>query len=442
MLADAISSLPIFRLDGISHSLFYAPGYLVIVDSDQAKTFAVDLGHPLAIELRHHAEAALQKRAAQLIQPFAPLCLTLYLNNTCHLACEYCYSTPAAPNQNHPKLSLNDIRTGAEAVAKQCAIQNCAMTVVFHGGGEPMLNQSSVQSALEVVTQVAAHYGLSTFKYIATNGVMPTSKAAWMADHFDLVGLSCDGPTWIQSRQRPLRDGRNSLEFVERTAQVLRERGKHFRVRVTLTPQSFLKQVEIAEYLCKTLKPAEIEVEPVYQGGYASHAMGFVPEHAEIFVDNFFKAREIAHHYETAWLFSGSRPAEIHGPYCHVFRDVLNLIPGGLATACFKGVDAGKLQQRGLSIGQQDATSGEFIFDEKQIQTLRQRLSIEPEPCLGCINRFHCVRGCPDQCPLDITAIDPPAGFRCRLLRLMLERQLWEFATQMNGSNPKGVPIS
>jgi sulfatase maturation enzyme AslB (radical SAM superfamily) len=447
MLVDAFSAagktLPIFRLDGHSCHLYYAPGYLVTVDSAQSAAFAADLetggsGNLLALELTRRAEAAVQKRAAQFQQVYSPVCLTLYLNNTCALACEYCYSAPAAPGGHNQNLAPENIRAAAEIVAQQCADCDSLMTVVFHGGGEPMLSQPAVQAALEIVDQVAAHYSLQTFKYIATNGVMPVSKAAWMAEHFDLVGLSCDGPAEIQARQRPLRDGRSSLEFVERTVQVLRERHKPFRVRTTLTPRSYLRQVEIAEYLCATLRPGEIEVEPVYWGGRASQMAGFVPEQAEAFVDQFFKARQAASRYGIPWVFSGSRPGEIHGPYCNVFRDVLNLIPGGQATACFKCVEAGQLQQLGLSIGQREAASGAFVFDDERIQTLRQKLSVEPEPCQVCINHFHCVRGCPDQCPL---ATAPPADFRCRLLRLMLGRQLWEAAAQMRGHGLAGAPI-
>jgi sulfatase maturation enzyme AslB (radical SAM superfamily) len=422
--------MPIFRLDGTARSLYYAPGYLAAVEADRIPAFESDLStggsdNALTLELLRHAQTASQKRAEQFQRPFAPLCLTLYLNNECNLACAYCYSAPADPRQTGLRLSLADIRTAAELVAANCAAQNRVLTVVFHGGGEPTLSQSHLQAALTAVNEVAARYSLQTFKYIATNGVMSAAQAKWLAEHFDLIGLSCDGPADIQSRQRPLRNGRDSLPFVERTAQILRERGKPFRVRVTLTPASFTRQVEIAEYLCGTLQPREIEVEPVYQGGRASPMDGFAPELADSFVDEFFRARQVAQGYGVGWSFSGVRPAEIHGPYCHVFRDVLNLVPGGVVTACFKQVEIGKIRELGLNIGQRDAATGRFVLDGAQIEALRQRLSAEPEKCQTCINRFHCVRGCPDECPLESAQL---AEFRCRVLRRMLEKQLWETA--------------
>ena len=36
---------------------------------------------------------------------------------------------------------------------------------------------------------------------------------------------------------------------------------------------------------------------------------------------------------------SGTRPDEVHGPYCNVFRQTINLVPGDVAVACFKEVE-------------------------------------------------------------------------------------------------------
>jgi sulfatase maturation enzyme AslB (radical SAM superfamily) len=252
------------------------------------------------------------------------------------------------------------------------------------------------------------------FRYIATNGAMPAQRARWMAAHFDLIGLSCDGPAEIQSQQRPLSTGKNSTSLLERAARLVHEAGKPLDVRVTLTAETIRRQPEIAEYICQQLHPHAIHVEVVYQGGRAQTSL----EPAELgdFIDPFLQAQGIARGYGIAWETSGSRLAEIHGPYCNVLRNVINLVPGGAATACLKISRADQVRQMGLLVGENDST-GHFSLDATQIETQRRALSVETARCATCFNRFHCVRSCPDTCLLEDS--QHISEYRCQLQRLL-----------------------
>ena len=425
------STLPIFRAERAGESWFYAPGYLVLASPDQAEAFAAQLAapqpdHPTALELRQRAGQALASRQASLNEPFAPLCLTLYLNNTCNLACAYCYARPQA--KSTARLSLEAIRSAAQLVAANCAEQGVRMTVVFHGGGEPSLPLARLQQALALVEGVAQAHGVGLFRYIATNGVMPAENAAWLAQHFDLIGLSCDGPPDIQARQRPLRTGESSTPWVERTARLVRQAGKPLHVRLTLTPATFQRQpapdlqAEIAAYLCAQLRPQEIHAEPVYTPRLGEAQAGSQPEQAAPgiqaaeFVQAFLQARQVARAAGVRWSNSGSRPAELHGAYCHVFRQVLNLIPGGQATACFRLSRPAELHPLDMQIG--SLSNERYTLDPARVQALRQRLNRLPEPCQTCFNQFHCTHGCPDHC-LAEAAIDQLPEFRCQVSQLL-----------------------
>lgn len=369
---------------------------------------------------------------------YSPVCLTLYMNNVCALSCSYCYAHPVKPQPSGVSgkhLNLVEIMAAAELVVDNCQRQGKPMTLVFHGGGEPSLDEALIDQALDEIEVLGKQRDLDIFRYIATNGIVSTRRAGWLAERFDLVGISCDGPADIQDTLRPFRieNNKNKLKsssrYVERTARILREAGKAFHVRVTVTPTSFHRQPEVARYICETLRPQEIHVEPVYSHrqtgdpGIAEETDGFKQAQAEAYVEAFLEARRVARSYGIPWLSSGTRPQEIHGRYCHVFRDVLNLVPGGAVTACFKVGNSDELADSPLKIGQVDEQAGRVTLDEERIIWLQQELERIPEECVDCVNRLHCTHFCPNFCPVVDTRpggrLPQAALFHCRVQFLL-----------------------
>jgi hypothetical protein len=223
---------------------------------------------------------------------------------------------------------------------------------------------------------------------------------------------------------------------VRRTGQILREEGCRLHVRATITAASLDRQAAIAAYLCREFKPEQIRFETVYLGGRAVANPLLDSEQAGAFSTHMLEARAVAQSYGVPLLISGSRPGTIHGPYCNVFRQVLNLVPGDLArgsvaTACFKTVDAAQASARGAIIGARDQQSGCFRVNHAHVEALRQRLSFSWPKCTDCFNRYHCVGECPDHCPLDSTYGQPEAdepGYRCTVQRLITTAILKETA--------------
>jgi radical SAM protein with 4Fe4S-binding SPASM domain len=418
--------LPVFRQDRPMHSVFYTPGYVVRVPKDWVEAFENNLlsDQPAqwseVTELRQRAQEARRAQQTLLTQPYQPVCLTLYLNNECNLSCGYCF---AMPNTQSPqRLQVESVRRAAALVAANCAAQQLPFTAVFHGGGEPTLDREYADQLLDLLDDIVAAHGLDSFRYLATNGIMSEAKAAWAAQRFDLIGLSCDGPPAIQGKQRPLSNGKDSSHFVERTAHIIHSHGKPLHIRVTLTPETVVCQSEIADYLCTQFAPQEIHVELVYPLGRAKTDLHF-PAAADI-VDHLWRGRVVAATYGIPWRMSGSRPNEIHGPYCHVFRNVLNVIPGDVATACFTVSTLDSARARQVIIGDvHKATS--WTMPSDRIRQLQQQLSRMPEPCKTCFNQYHCVRGCPEYCPLDNDTGENGTGsnavptLRCQVLQLL-----------------------
>jgi len=449
------SGLPIFRCDFAEYSMFYAPGCLAVVSASDSELFEGELAPPGAIERTEVAPsliscsapdgkeireigwaAELWSRAEQAVtqefivqrEPFRPECLTLFMNNECNLCCIYCH----ADHLRKPgaRLESEAVCKAAEEVALNCRRKGLPLYAVFHGGGDPILHRDRVDATMKLLKEVASAKDVRLFSYVATNGICPEEKAYWLAKRFDLVGLSCDGPADVQNHQRPLWGGKPTSHILERTALILRNEGCHIHVRTTITRETSHRQGEIADYICNTFSPEEIHFEPVYFGG----RMDFRPliEHADDFVAHFLKARKIAKRHNILLTTSGSRPGLIHGPYCNVFRSVLNLVPGGLATACFKVSLAEQVIKKGAKIGELNSDTGHFELDQIRIQTLRKKLDTFLPQCPDCFNRYHCSRECPDSCPLDIDvskrSASPKMGFRCRVQKAITFANLRETA--------------
>ena len=427
-----MTDLPVFRIDRTEYAAFYAPGFLAVVNGPCADGFESDLRdataparNPVSAELIRHAQHAVEIHAAATIADFQPVCLTLYLGNQCNLRCTYCYAS-SSPEPSAP-LDESAIRTTAQQVLTNCERRNAPLHVVFHGGGEPTLYADLIEQVLDELERMAAEREVPVFRYLATNGVLSASRARKLVRRFDIVGISCDGPARWQALQRPTRGGRGSTLAIERTAQIVRRAGTSLHVRVTVTPLTLHHQAEIVRYICERLEPDEISLEPLYIGGRAGSADCFHADQAAAFVDRLSEARQVAATFGVPLRTSGSRIGELHGPYCNVLRDVLQLVPGGVATTCFKTSSDRESDARGTTIGR--TQNDVMVLEPRRITLLREILGAWPESCADCFNRFHCSHGCPDSCPIEPRA--GPSDFRCRVQMTLAQRTLDDLAAAL-----------
>lgn len=390
--------LPVFRLEDGERRVLYAPGHLAVVPPGP-------VGPALEAELQRRAEDAVREWDRRLAAPFEPECLTLHPADRCNLACAYCCS----PAGNEGPIDGRMARAAARRVARCCAGKGKPFHLVLHGGGEPTLHWDRVRDLVAETRGLADEAGIGWFGYIATNGVLPEERARWLAGHFDLVGLSCDGPPDIQDRQRPLAGGGASSSRIERTARAISDAGGRFVVRATVVPGTVDRQAEIVAYAHDRLGAAEVRLEPVFRT-----PGGFIAEDAGRFVSGFLAARREARTRGCRLSFSGSRLDEIHGPFCDTLRDVFRLMADGSVAPCFLG---------GESVGKWDPALQDFVLDAERIAAHRLRTGLIPDRCRDCVNAYHCARECPEAC-----TVNGAPGFRCLVQRRLAETWILEAA--------------
>lgn len=164
-------------------------------------------------------------------------------------------------------------------------------------------------------------------------------------------------------------------------------------------------------------------------------------------MEKYLLARQIATNHGIPWTSSGSRPSEIHGPYCNINRNVLNVIPGGFATACFKITSPAQASDNKLVIGTHEIEAGEnrWLIDHIYIRELQQKLEEIQIKCRNCINQYHCTFTCPDSCPLDGLLYDQ-SSFRCEIRKRLTDTLIDEISekyrsTQIPDSGITGGPV-
>jgi uncharacterized protein len=409
--------LPIFLVAGGATTVAYTPGHLAVIRPEDGA------GEGLARAASALKAAALQtveKWRQRQVEPYAPECLTVYLNNRCNLRCSYCY---AASGRAAPQAVVEEAAALAAAayVLRNCAARGRPFHLVLHGGGEPTLEWTRVTGLVEATRSACRRENVAWFGFLATNGVLTASSARWLAANLSLIEISCDGPPDIQDRQRPARSGRATSAFVERTARILREAGCPFEVRATITPESVERQAEIVEYLHAVLGAARVRFEPVYR--VRSDRPAFRPDQAGWFAAAYRQAESRARALGVELALAGARLDEIHGPYCDLTRQVFHLLPDGGVSACFFATDSAQLP--GCIVGRWDGR--EFALDGERIAERRRRAFEIPARCSDCVNAYHCARECPERCAVD-AGPDGAPGFRCELYRRLAEAWILDLA--------------
>ena len=126
---------------------------------------------------------------------------------------------------------------------------------------------------------------------------------------------------------------------------------------------------------------------------------------------------------------SGVRIDEIHGPFCHPLRQVLQLTPDGRATSCFLSTGSEPEFDAVVAFGDVDRITGNLRIDEARVALHRRQAARIPRQCESCHNVHHCARDCPDVCLLvPESSGDAAGGFRCRVQQLVGRELILEMA--------------
>lgn len=389
----------IFTLAIQQHYLLYAPlhGLLALVNASalaQIRRTLQATDAPLAANLRPLV-AQLQQtvtpppvRTGPLQQP---LLLGILPTRGCNMACRYCDF--AAPKRASPVMSLTVARAAVDGyLALLCAHGHTQGEVHFFGG-EPFAAPDLVRFVVDYTRTRAAELNLAIRFEATSNGLYSPSLCQWVADHFDTVVLSLDGPAPIHDHHRPALNGRGTSPIVERTAKLLGQGKGELILRTCVTNATVAQMPTIAQWMAQEFRPSTVCFESLTLSPLAQ-AAGLTPPDPWAFAQNFAQAAAILAAHQIRTVLSTAELADLRVSFCPVGQDALIVSPDGAIHACYlleadwreKGLD--------MTLGQVDAQAGQLVIADAALQRVRQ-LNVYHKPlCAHCFCRYHCAGGC------------------------------------------------
>ena len=360
------------------------------------------------------------RKASVVTRPtaYAPTRVALLLTNRCNLRCRYCYSM--AGSTPRAELSLEAALAAVDLIVENAKRAGESAALVLHGGGEPSCAWSLLKAVVEHFESRAREAQIKTLTAIATNGVIPLDRLAWLAEHVQDFCISLDGPPEIQDRQRPKAGGAGSYEDVARTFTYLDNHGKRYFVMATVTSESVGSLTGLVPLLAGRSGCCGVLLAPVYECGYGTKSV------SQPKADDFIKACRLIDAAArpaglSAW-YIGARSHMLVDHWCDATaaNTSFDVTPEGLVSCCYMVTEPSDPRAKLFLHGKYDVTSGQYVFDPAAQARLRSR-SIETIPaCRDCFCKYNCGGGCLNQAP----GLYKVNRYRCRLNRTLTMDQL------------------
>ena len=377
---------------------------------------------PIVNRLRSTSDAAPQARSGKITSPFF---LGLIPTRGCNMGCPYCDFS--APKTSSESMDLNLARESINMYMDIMAENGHKEAEVHFFGGEPFYAEDVVHFVVAYATMRAQELGLHVRFEATSNGLYNSTRANWVADYFDTVVLSLDGPDYIQDHNRPGLNGKSVFEAVTRTAKIFSERSIELILRTCVTSDSVHLLPEMAEWFARDFRPSTWCVETLTESPLNEAAGLNLPDPWE-FAKYFDIAARILEPYGIELVNSTTDVRQIQHTFCPVSRDAMIVSPDGSVDACYllkkdwsrnglnmryghihvPGVtepqgDLPKYQNSGFisldSIGVSNgvatlATEATLEIDEEALAGIRDLNVYNRSLCDDCMCRYHCAGGC------------------------------------------------
>lgn len=376
--------------------LLYAPGrpgapLAALVN--RAAIRAIQAGRPLPGELsawvRPPAQPGPLPGAPRTGPLTAPFFLGLIPTRGCNLACRYCNFD--APKLNSPRMPLVVAREAIDGyIGLLQAARSSTLEVQFFGG-EPFYAWETVFFAVEYARLRARELGMQTRFEVITNGVFSSERCRWIADHFDAVVLSLDGPPDLHEWQRPAVDQKGYARIVLDNACTLSAGPCALSLRCCVTEQGVSRMVEIAEYFAHTLAPEGVCFEMLVPSP-SSQAAGLQPPDPYDFTRGYLAASKALAAHDIDTIISTVNLGAYQSSFCPVGKDALVVSPDGSVDACYLLREDWEKNGLDLRLGQ--STGSGFVFEPGAVQRARDLTGQQKSACRDCLCRFHCAGGC------------------------------------------------
>ncbi len=318
-----------------------------------------------------------------------PIFLGLIPTRGCNLDCRYCDFV--APKKSSPVMDLDIARSAVDAYLRMLQVANRDRADIHFFGGEPFYAETVVHFVVEYATCRAAELGLTVHFEAITNGLFNSARCHWIAERFDTVVLSLDGPSDIQECHRPAFNGHPTFPVIERNARIFSDSTVELILRACVTRNTVARLAEIARWFGQTFRPSLVCFESLTSSPL-SMANGLRPPDPWEFARNFEAAAQVLDEYGIETVLSTADISARRATFCPVGQDALIVSPDGAVNACYLLPE--EWRQHGLDLQLGIISDDRFELDPIAVLRAR-RLTVQTKTlCADCLCRYHCAGGC------------------------------------------------
>lgn len=318
-----------------------------------------------------------------------PLFLGLISTRGCNMSCRYCDF--AAPKQDSPTMSLDMARDAVDAYFDLLGETDNQQAEIHFFGGEPFLAENVIHFVVEYAQFLASQRHLALRFEATSNGLWNTNRCRWIADTFDTIVLSLDGPPDIQNYHRPGINGNAAADIIIRNARMLSDSPMELVIRACITDRTVNRMPEIARWISQEFRPSTVCFETLSLS-HTAEMVDFAPPDPWAFARNFDQASQILRGSGIETVIS---TADLRAPrtsFCPVGKDALIVSPDGAVDACYLLQKDWELSGLDMRLG--SLRDGQFDLSPEAIQRVRH-LNVDNKPlCDDCLCRYSCAGGC------------------------------------------------
>lgn len=365
--------------------LIYAPlkNQFFLATKEQVEDMERQLIEGKEKKLLHQLMSPTQRESQEVsVDTFCTL--HLLLNEKCNFHCKYCYS---AQGRSSDELTMEQIRLILDYFlsAERKAVNE--RTVMFMGGGEPMLSWPLLEMATLYAEQVAKEQNIHVHFSLTTNGsIMNGTMIEFMKEHKFTVQVSFEILPSVQLKQR------GNYERVADNLIMLTEQGINNFVRSTITAENVDRIAEMVDY-CHEHFPLvkKISCQQVVDPEYFT-TVQVVDDFFTRYFHSFQKGREHAENYGIELRSSSSHLMNysMRERFCY---NLVCLTPSGTLTLCPDVSSPNEPDYLQSIIGQ--LTPQGVTFDHEAFERLTYGNIHTIDKCRSCYARWNCGSGCP-----------------------------------------------
>ncbi|MHC1783644.1 MAG: radical SAM protein [Anaerolineaceae bacterium] len=321
----------------------------------------------------------------------APLFLGIIPTRGCNMRCWYC-DFPA-PKFSSPVMTLDIAQKSVDMYLSTLSAAGLSRGQIELFGGEPFYNNGIPEFVLSYSQKKSTNLGIDLQFKVTTNGLVDREKCEWIADVFDTVVLSLDGPAQFQNQNRPSVHGKDSFDDVYRSAKILSRGNVNLIIRSCITNSSVRQMPEFAQWFAREFILETICFEPLSVSETTQKHL-LKPPDPVLFAQYYFQAQDVLNSSGIGLMTSGTDIDALQYSFCPVGKDAMIVTPDGKINACYLLEKDWEALDLNLTIGEIIQTPPFFLLNKKQLKMERSFNNLRYPICNDCFAKFHCAGGC------------------------------------------------